>query len=318
MAADDPTELEARVPPAKRMTATAYALGILLAILWGGNYVAVKVGVTHLPPVGAAGLRFVLGMLAVYAWTLARRSHLRIEKGEWVAVLVNAALLFAQISLMNLGLVRTTGANGTVLMSSYPVLVAVAAHLMVPGDQLTFRKVCGLGLSLVGILAVFGGELRLSDGTLIGNLIVLSSATLLGIKIAYLKLCLVRVSRDKLLFWQALLSLPMFAAYTVLVEWSAWQHSIETVGQAELMYAMAAIGYQGFVIAGFCFMCWAWLLSHYQASKLATFAFLTPLSGLVLSNLILGDVLRAGLWLGALLVAAGVTIATTESRGPSR
>jgi len=313
MAADDPSELEAPAPPAKQMPAAAYALGLLLAALWGGNYVAVKVGVTHLPPVGAAGLRFVLGMLAVYAWTQVRRSHLRIQKGEWVALLVNAVLLFVQISLMNLGLERTTGANGTVLMSSYPVLVAVAAHLMVPGDQLTLRKACGLGLSLVGILAVFGDELRLSDGTLVGNLIVLSSAALLGTKIAYMKLCLVRVSRDKLLFWQALLSLPMFAVYSLLIEWSAWRHSIETVSQRELLYAFAAIGYQGFVIAGFCFMCWAWLLSHYQASKLATFAFVTPLSGLVLSNLILGDVLSAGLWLGAILVAAGVTIATTGS-----
>ena len=67
------------------------------------------------------------------------------------------------------------------------------------------------------------------------------------------------------------------------------------------------------MIAGFCFMCWTWLLSRYRASKIAAFAFITPLCGLLLSHWVLGDELRAGLWLGALLVASGVTIATTES-----
>ncbi len=57
------------------MPHSAYALSLLLAVLWGGNYVAIKVGVTHLPPVGAAGIRFVIGMLAVYGWTRFRRSQ---------------------------------------------------------------------------------------------------------------------------------------------------------------------------------------------------------------------------------------------------
>jgi drug/metabolite transporter (DMT)-like permease len=226
---------------------------------------------------------------------------------------VNACLLFVQISLLNLGARRTTGANATVLMSVYPVPLALGAHFMIPGDRLTLRRLGGFALSLLGIVAVFAHDLSLSAANWVGNLIVVSSAILLGLKEVYMKRCLVTVSRDKLVFWQALLSLPLFGAYTILAEGPDWHQCLSRAEGNNLFAAAVAIGYQGVIVVGFCFMSWAWLLARYQASKLAALTFFTPLCGMLFSHWMLGDALGPGLWLGAALVAAGVTIGATEA-----
>jgi len=298
------------------MPTSAYALALLLSVLWGGNYVAIKVGVTHVPPVGAAGLRFLLGMVAVFSWARFRRSRLGIAEGEWFFILTNTLILFIQISLLNIGTKWTTGANTTVFMSTYPVFVAVAAHFINKGDRLNLRRLIGLGLSLAGIFAVFQDQLRVDFATLFGDTLVLASALLLGFKIAYVKRCLAHITMERLLFYQALFAVPLFAAASLIVEWNGWVESLEAAGPKELTAAALAIAYQGLVIAGFCFLGWTWLLSRYQASRIAAFTFITPLGGLVLSHWMLGDHLGLGLWLGCLLVGGGVTLATTgEDRG---
>jgi drug/metabolite transporter (DMT)-like permease len=85
-------------------------------------------------------------------------------------------------------------------------------------------------------------------------------------------------------------------------------------GSAGFLAAAISLAYQGIVIAGFCFLSWAWLMSRYQASKLAALAFFTPPCGVLISHWVLGDALGPGLWLGTLLVGAGVAVATAESR----
>jgi len=69
---------------------------------------------------------------------------------------------------------------------------------------------------------------------------------------------------------------------------------------------VAALLYQGGIIAGFCFLAWTSILEKYSASKLVVFFFATPLSGVVFSNLFLGDELTVYLLGGAILVAVGI------------
>ena len=49
------------------------ALVLLLAMLWGGNSVAIKIGLEDFPPLMLAGLRFIIGIAAVTGWALFQR-----------------------------------------------------------------------------------------------------------------------------------------------------------------------------------------------------------------------------------------------------
>ena len=46
------------------------ALALLLAFLWGGNSLAIKIGLQDFPPMALAFLRFVIGLIVIGGWAL--------------------------------------------------------------------------------------------------------------------------------------------------------------------------------------------------------------------------------------------------------
>ena len=136
------------------------------------------------------------------------------------------------------------------------------------------------------------------DVSLIGDLIVLGSAVLLGIKVVYTKIALRTVEAGKLIFWHDIVGIGLFAAYSLCFE----DFAISKVRGP----ALWGLVYQGFVVAGFCFAVQATLLRKHVASQLAVFSFTTPLFGILLAKLFRGDHLSPWLWVSALCVAVGI------------
>src|SRR5947207_10184127 len=135
------------------LDARGTAITLLLSALWGANPVAVKVGLTYVPPLRLACMRLALGGLAilVYAWLTRRRGVFTVRHGEW-RVLWSVGLLFAvQVALMNTGLARTTAAHASLLINSYAVHTVVLAHFFIPGDRLSAAKLGGILVAYAGI-----------------------------------------------------------------------------------------------------------------------------------------------------------------------
>jgi drug/metabolite transporter (DMT)-like permease len=76
--------------------------------------------------------------------------------------------------------------------------------------------------------------------------------------------------------------------------------------------AVAAISYQGVVVAGLCFIVWAELLKRHAAGTLSMFAFLVPITGIALSSWFFGEAMRLTLLAGGFLVLGGVYTVTRE------
>jgi drug/metabolite transporter (DMT)-like permease len=95
-----------------------------------------------------------------------------------------------------------------------------------------------------------------------------------------------------------ILSLPCFAVGGWLTESVRW----EQLG----WYPLAAIAYQGIVVAGFNFMGMAYLLKRYNTSVVAGFIFLSPLFGVLLSKVLLSEALTTQLLVGMGAVGLGL------------
>ena len=139
----------------------------------------------------------------------------------------------------------------------------------------------------------------------LGDLMVLTSGLLLGLRIVYMKRLTQGIHPGKLLLWQAALSIPAFLALSLVFEGG---HTYQLNTQI-----ISGILYQGLVIAGFGFMLHTILLKRYVASRLGVFHFATPIFGVIFSNLLLGEVISIGLIGSMILVAVGVTIVNYES-----
>ncbi len=71
---------------------------------------------------------------------------------------------------------------------------------------------------------------------------------------------------------------------------------------------IGALIYQGAVIAGLGFMVNAWLIKRYSPTVMVSFSFISPVSGVLLSAWLLGDVLTWDLAVGAAAVGLGLVV----------
>jgi drug/metabolite transporter (DMT)-like permease len=290
----------------ERLTLQAGSLALLTAILWGGNSIAIKVALDGLPPLALAAARFLLGGMAVMLWAIYARIPLRPGSGERRGLFQLVLLFIAQIYLLNAGTHFTTAGRSTVFISTYPFFTAVFAHLFMPGDRLSRLKITGMTLSFLGVVLVFAESLTRGDlGYLPGDVMVLMSGLLLGARQVYTKKLTQYIHPARLLLWQAALSLPVFILLSAFLE-----NQIPSGIRPDIV---GAIFYQGLVVAGFCFLISVSLLRRYRASRLGVFGFVTPVVGVVFSDLLLGEAISPTLLASVLLVGIGVAIVNSET-----
>jgi drug/metabolite transporter (DMT)-like permease len=267
--------------------------------LWGGNPVAVKLGLEAFPPLWSGFLRFALGCLCVYVWARVARITIAPARDEWFALVAISVLFTVQIALLNYGFGGTTASNGAVLISTNPLFGVLFAHFLVPGDRVGLSRALGVVVAFAGVALVITRGAGLA-GAGVGDWIVLSSACLLGLRLALSGRLLRRVNEVRLTFWMMLVSLPLFLGGALGWEEIRW----EKIGPAPI----AGILYQGIVIAGLAFTVNFYLMRRYSPSVMISFNFVAPVAGVLLGVAILGERLSAGLLGGMALVALGLVL----------
>ncbi len=304
----------------ERVGLGAAGLALLSSFLWGGTQPFIKLGLDGLPPLAMAAARFSIGWLIIVAAVRLRRVPLKILPGEWRGLLCLSGIFFLQIALLNEGTDRTTAGSSTILIAAHPFFVALLCHFFVPGDRLSLAKVAGMALAFSGVLLMFAesvggnpgatapaasGVTAPHEATLAGDVLVLGSAMLLGMRLVVLKRLVRGLDPFKLLFWQSLLALPVFAISSALFERDAVFDLTPMV--------IGAVLYQGVVVAGFCFIVWIHLLRRHSASRLGVFSFSTPILGVVLSVLLVGEPLTGQLLASVALVGGGIVLVNGRS-----
>jgi drug/metabolite transporter (DMT)-like permease len=279
----------------------AVLAALAIHTLWGGNPVAVKLGLEVFPPLWSGLLRFALGCACVAAWARYARIPLAPTREEWPAFAAIGLLFTLQIALMNVGFGATTAVNGAVLIATNPLFGVLFAHFLVPGDRVRPMRALGALLAFAGVALVLARGAGPGSARY-GDLIVLASACLLGLRLALSGRVLKRMNDVRLTFWQMVVSLPLFAAGALSFETVRW----ENLGFAPL----AGIFYQGVVVAGLAFTVNFYLIRRYTPSVMISFNFVAPVAGVLLGMAILGEHPTAGLLGGMLLVAAGLVLIT--------
>ncbi len=280
------------------------ALTLLLAFLWGGNSLSIKIGLEDMPPMALAFVRFVIGLIVVGVWSLYRRVPLGLKRGDLSQLLLLTAIFISQIITLNVGTVYTTASRSTIFINTYPFFTAIFAHLWIPGEKLSVTKTFGVIVAFSGVFVTVAQDLGSGEISLLGDILVLVSGAFLGLRVVVTKLLVQSIHPYRLLVWYLALSLPVYGLLNVLFERGA---TYDLTLDCSLVLL-----YQGGVIAGFCFLAWTAVLERYSASKLVVFFFATPLSGVLFSHLLLGDKLTFELLVGSVLVAAGIYLVNLQ------
>jgi drug/metabolite transporter (DMT)-like permease len=289
------------------LSAQSILLATFVSILWGGNLISIRIGVDSVPPLWSAFWRMAVGVLIVTIWALHRGVTIRPGRREVWPLFLLSVLFTVQIALLNTGTALTSPAFGVVILNSYAVFANITGHFF-PGMErpLNGARALGLGLALAGMAVLtFGqGVSSLAPDPLLGNVLLTLSALLLGIRQVYTRWLVQHVEPTRTVVWQMAGSVPLFLAVAAVSE--------PPVYGSVTSEAVAAILYQGVVVAGLCFVIWAELLKRHTAGTLSMFGFLVPITGIGLSSLFFGEPLRLTLLAGGFLVLLGVWAVTRD------
>ncbi|HEX7927746.1 MAG TPA: EamA family transporter [bacterium] len=138
----------------RQTTTDAAALGLfaLLCLMWGSGWLALKIGVTALPPLLFASSRFLGASAALLAMLLMLGRLRGLLALPWRAALPGALLMFAaNYGLMAWGVTRAaSGLSAVVNLATVPLAMAVFGRIYGVA-RLTGRTLAGLALGSVGL-----------------------------------------------------------------------------------------------------------------------------------------------------------------------
>jgi O-acetylserine/cysteine efflux transporter len=284
------------------MSAIQIVCAVAVPLLWGYQFVAIKVGVIEFPPLFFLALRFVAIALLLIPFV---KKPTRQQFGPIAAISVFLGGLNFGLFYVGLGL-------GSGIMSAVayqlapPFTVLLAWPLLAEKPSLTTSA--GVVLAFVGVVVLAAGP-GLSTNTL-PLLLVVGAAFAFAVSNVLTK----RYGPfDPLMLmgWSSALTVPQVLLMSLLLEHGQLASLItaDKRGWLALAYTIFIGGIVGFGL-------WFWLIARCSMARVAPFGLLLPLFALISSVLFLGERVTLKLIVGGLLAISGVAI--TQIRPSAR
>jgi drug/metabolite transporter (DMT)-like permease len=142
----------------RRPTPRDVAILCLIGAMWGGTFPALKIAVAHIPPVGVAAGRLLVAaaFMVVIAW-VAGAHRLPASRDVWLKYLAIATVgNVLPFILIADGQQYIEAGLSAILMATMPLATLLLSPFFVKDELLTFRRVAGVAVGLVGMLLLVG------------------------------------------------------------------------------------------------------------------------------------------------------------------
>ncbi|MCG6115147.1 MAG: DMT family transporter [Mesorhizobium sp.] len=279
---------------------------LMLTFAWGFNQVLIKVSTEGYSPIFLTFARSTMAALLVFAWCHFRGIKLFEKDGTLIAGTIVGLLFGAEFALIFIGLDLTTVARGTLLVNTMPFWVLLGGHFFL-GEKITPMRLAGVVLAFGGVALVFSDELSLPDrSALTGDLICLVAGLLWGATTIVIKMSRLATARpEKTLLYQLVVSGVMVIP---LIPFGG-----PMLRDPDLLSTGSLLLQAAFIVA-FTYLLWFWLVRRYPASGLTSFAFLSPVHGVILGGLLLNEPLSVNIFIALGLIAAGLLLVNRPAR----
>jgi drug/metabolite transporter (DMT)-like permease len=278
----------------------------LFCLLWSFAFVAGKIGVTYCPPLILLAARFSLaGFLILGAAVLRRGSRQPLWqlslRDTWAFALIGVANNALYLGLGYTGLQTVSAGLGGLIVSANPVFTAILAALLL-GEQLTWRKMAGLFLGIVGVSFIVWHRISVGTDSLHGILFTLAS---LGSIVAGTILFKVLAPKGSLWLGNGVQNL---VAGVVLLPFAfTLADAGDIVPNVKLWGAFAFLTLGGSILA---YVLWFHLLKVCGATAASAYHFLMPPLGMLFAWLVLNEHVAFRDMLGIVPVALGIYLVT--------
>jgi len=264
-----------------------------------------------MPPFTAVALRFAIATTILFALAklmrveLGKRPH---EKTLWI---VNGFLFFSvSYGVVYWSELYVPSGLASILFATFPLLVNLLAHRLLPGEPLRPRAGVGALVAFSGIVVIFSDDLARIGGpkTVIAAAILLISPLVSSLSSVFVKRWGAGIHPISLAVIPMAIATVVMTIMALLFERGKPVHFTgSTIGA--LLY-LSVFG------SALTFTLYYWLLGHVRASRVALIAYATPVIAVATGVLALHEPLTARFVIGGLFVIAGVALAAKSRPEP--
>lgn len=275
--------------PAEPAATTRTLVPALLVIylVWGSTYLAIRLAIETLPGFTMASTRFILAGSALYLWGRARGG----ARPSWRQLATSAGIGTLLLLFGNGGVVwaeyRVSSGVAALLIASEPVWVALLTPLVLRGSgRIGWRGVAGLALGLIGvaILVVDPKGLDPTSVDPLGAVVVLISSLGWALGSLWSVRAELPASRAVASGTQMLCGgLALAVAGAIAGEWGAIDPASFSLRS---VLALAYLILFGSILA---YTAYSYLLSAAPPGLVATYAFVNPVVAVLLGWLLVDE-----------------------------
>jgi drug/metabolite transporter (DMT)-like permease len=276
---------------------------VIVCLIWGSTWLAIKEGLASIPPFLAAGVRFIIASILLRLVMAQQGERIPTDRRYWMLILETGLLTYSiPFAFMYWGQRLIPSGLSSVLFATYPFFVAMAARFRVPGERLPLMRVVGILLGFVGVVAIFSGELNVEHGfSAIGMACIVIGAALQAWALVSVRLKGQEIHPGTLTFGGMIIGATVLSTSSLLLE----DYSTLLIDQRAIVSTLYLAAF-GSVIT---FITYFWLVKHVNPVLLSLTAFVTPFIAVSLGAVVLDEQLGTRVLLGGLLVLAGVLFA---------
>jgi drug/metabolite transporter (DMT)-like permease len=288
-------------------------VAILVTLLWSSSFVFIKWGLSEIPPLFFATLRYALAFLVLaFASVVAGRRSKPTQAGErkHAAMLAIAGLSGYTIAqgLQFVGLYYLPAVTTSFLLNFNPFFVLVLGTTLL-GERVSVVQVGGLGVAILGAWAFFS-EMASGGGQWFGVLVVLVSGVGWAIYVVVVRKLQKEGAVDSLRLTTVTMGVGV-AGMAVLTLLSGEQPSLTAEGVPIVVWLAT-------VNTALAFFLWNWTLRSIPAYELTVLQDIMLVEIALFALLFLGEAITLLMALGIVLVLAGVVIVQLEPGGKAR
>jgi drug/metabolite transporter (DMT)-like permease len=285
-------------------------LACVVAVLWGGNFLAIHVGLQHFPPLFLAAVRFAV--IAIPAVLLVPRPQVPLRWLLGYGIGFGTVQFIFLFVAMDIGM--PTGLASLVLQASAPFTVLLGVLLL--RERISPRQGIGIGFAVLGLAAI--ALVQAQAAAVLPVLLTLLGA--LGWAFGNLAGRLAAPPNPlHLTLWMSVVPpLPLLAMSLVwegpAAGWAALRAAVTVDGLPGVL-ALAYIVVLGTIVGS---GIWTTLMRRYPAGVVAPYSLLVPVVGIGLAALVLGERPSPVELVAASVIIGGVLLGTPRAKPDER
>jgi len=278
------------------------AVAVLVAAVWGLNFVVIEVGLEDFPPLLLSALRYLLASLPLLL--IGGRSGI---PWRWI-VAVGGAIGVVKFSLLFVGMDVGMPAGLASLVLQVQAFFTVGFAVVLLGERPRVAQAAGLALATAGLALVASGLGGVATPG--GFALVVGAAAAWGVGNVAIKRA---APADPLRFMTWICVIPPLPLLALSLAFEGPARVGDALAGIDVGGA-AAVAYIAFAATTLGWGLWAYLLRQYSAGTVAPFSLLVPVFGLGFAALLLGEPLTVRTVVAAVLVVSGVLLTQRAPR----